>query len=391
MQRKAVSKIDIHKIGPWITLFIAIVIGSYIFVSSKQDNEIAKSRIATFQSHSIQETATVSSQNTQEAGYKSATETADAEKRKKETARLSKLKSDVENVFPGVICWGDSLTAGGGGKGATYPNVLQRLIEKEIYPNIPVVNCGVGGENSITIAGRSGAIPFVIAEPVLIPANRERVRIEFNSSSGAKVSPLRQQNCGVNPVVIDNIDGQIDIEQESYTSKDFHYFFLRKNNGNEIEFKPGDQIITSGSVNYQRYIPVIFIGQNGGWSNPTELISQQKAMIDYQNTKDNKFIIIGLSSGDSKSRRDLEAEMKNAYGDKFINLREYLSTKALSDAGIVPTNKDNEAMSAGSVPPSLLSDTVHFNAQGYELIGRLVFERMKSLEYFKEVTQIINQ
>ncbi len=40
-------------------------------------------------------------------------------------------------------------------------------------------------------------------------------------------------------------------------------------------------------------------------------------------------------------------------------------------------------------PQSLLSDTVHFNQCGYELIGHLLFERMDKLGYFDEVREII--
>ena len=40
----------------------------------------------------------------------------------------------------------------------------------------------------------------------------------------------------------------------------------------------------------------------------------------------------------------------------------------------------------GYTPFSLLAiDELHFNATGYELIGKLVYNRMESLGYFDEV------
>ncbi|MDP4193365.1 MAG: hypothetical protein Q8858_17510 [Bacteroidota bacterium] len=79
----------------------------------------------------------------------------------------------------------------------------------------------------------------------------------------------------------------------------------------------------------------------------------------------------------------MEQAMVKEYGDKYVNLREYLSTKGLSDAGIKPTSEDTKAMSSGSVPPSLLSGKVNLNAKGYKLVGNLVYKRLVDLGYFK--------
>ena len=83
--------------------------------------------------------------------------------------------------------------------------------------------------------------------------------------------------------------------------------------------------------------------------------------------------------------RAMEAE----YGEHYINLREYMATKALSDAEIEPTADDERAMQQGSTPPSLLSDPVHFNAEGYTLIGDLIFEKMLELGFFDDVVKAI--
>ena len=62
-----------------------------------------------------------------------------------------------------TICtWGDSLMTGAGGGGTTYPPVLQSLLGDEFL----VVNCGVGGENSLTIAARQGGIPTLLYDHV---------------------------------------------------------------------------------------------------------------------------------------------------------------------------------------------------------------------------------
>lgn len=82
-----------------------------------------------------------------------------------------------------VVCWGDSLTAshtnGTGYKGMvkgwikgddSYPGVLQDLLGD----GYDVVNCGVGGENTLTIMARQGAYPMLLAHDVVLLNDGER-------------------------------------------------------------------------------------------------------------------------------------------------------------------------------------------------------------------------
>ena len=67
-----------------------------------------------------------------------------------------------------VACWGDSLTAGAGGDGVTYPQVLaERIAEK--YTAVPVHNLGIGGENTVTILGRAGATVIHLYRKIVVP------------------------------------------------------------------------------------------------------------------------------------------------------------------------------------------------------------------------------
>jgi hypothetical protein len=55
-----------------------------------------------------------------------------------------------------VNCFGDSLTFSYGGDGLTYPGTLKKLLGNQYEVN----NLGIGGESTITIAGRQGSIPM---------------------------------------------------------------------------------------------------------------------------------------------------------------------------------------------------------------------------------------
>ncbi len=324
--------------------------------------------------------------------------------------------SDLEIIsqyLPGIVCWGDSLTAGAGGNGVTYPKVLQALIvenicqpydlkslfeskyaylvESEDYKvDIPVVNMGVGGENTLTIAGRNGAIPFVISEPLEIPAERTSVQVHFTSKDGQNVAPLRQGKAGIDSVTIGGIEGTLSISQESFTSEEYAYYFTRSVSGESKQIEPGTEIVTAASSQYLDYITVIFMGQNGGYADIEDLIRQQRAIIDHQTANQDRFIIVGLHTGTRESRRELEEAMQEEYGEHYINLREYMATQAMADAGLEPTAQDRILMEQGSTPASLLlSDALHFNATGYELIGKLVYSKLNTLGYFEEVQQAL--
>jgi hypothetical protein len=303
-------------------------------------------------------------------------------------AEQEELDATINDIIPGVVCWGDSLTAGAGGEGTSYPSVLQSLIAKYIY-EIPVINMGVGGENVNTIIGRAGGVPFVV-EAFAIPSDTSPVEIKLRSANGSSVAPLRQGDKGVNECFINNIAGTISIEQESYTSEEFTYYFSRTTPGESIDVSDGTKVITSGSLLYNEYIPIIFIGQNGGWEDYDDLISKQMSIVKTHTKNKDKFIILGLTTGTREDRVGLEVAMSNAYGRKYINLREYLSSEGMYASSLIPTEEDLEAMAIGSVPGSLLSDKKHLNAAGYMLIGNIVYERMCELGYFDDVLDVLN-
>lgn len=126
------------------------------------------------------------------------------------------------------------------------------------------------------------------------------------------------------------------------------------------------------------------MGTNGVWSTPEELIGQIQSMIDGQFHKE-LYVVIGLSTGTAEERVDLENEMEKEFGKHYINLREYLSTEGLDDAGLLPTEEDLKNMEEGIVPVSLRSDDVHLNATGYELLGKLVYERMAECGFWENI------
>lgn len=328
--------------------------------------------------------------------------------------RHEELKNNINKYIPGIVCWGDSLTFGSGGNGVSYPETLSDLITKNILDKyspigseysgiispfkykltIPVVNMGVGGENTATILGRNGAEPFVIDKDFTIPKGRNSVPISFSNKKGKEIAPLRYGDAGIETVKIDGIEGSISLRESGEGDNlKLSYSFSRSQEGKSKDISAGTEIITDGSENYRDYITVILMGYFGGYDSTSQLISQINSIIDRQTDHKDRYIVLGIPDPNTVGIEQIEDAMRSEYGDKFINLRKYLCTDALSDAGLKPTEDDERLLSMGQVPISLRvrEDNVHLNAYGYELVGKKVYERMDELGYFDELKKLIKE
>ena len=80
-----------------------------------------------------------------------------------------------------VLCWGDSVTEGMAmPRGKDYPSRLQALLG----PVYEVLNSGDGGENSITIPARQGAVPLATAAEIKFAAGESAVQVGDASDNG---------------------------------------------------------------------------------------------------------------------------------------------------------------------------------------------------------------
>lgn len=304
----------------------------------------------------------------------------------KEKEHYTNLATDVvESInkdLPGIVVYGDSLTTGAGGNGITYPNQLEKLLNQNIY-DIPVVNLGVGGENVRTILGRAGSIPYSVSS-FTIPEDGTPVEIKL-SSEGKVVGPLKQGDGELNPVNIDGVEGKITVEnpQDDENTK---YFFERSDRGEEVQIKEGEKVVPGTSNKYHNYLPIIFVGQNGGYQTNQELADLISTIIDMDKANE-KYIVIGLTTGDAESNSEMESVMEDNFGENYINMREYVSENGLEIAGLKATGEDKDAMEIGAVPPSLLYDETHFNKDGYPVLSQAIYERMEDLGYLDNVKE----
>ena len=287
-------------------------------------------------------------------------------------------QENVSNYNNKLIDIGDSLTAGAGGNGVNMSNVTARLLG----PDWTVLNMGVGGENTLTIGARHGSIPMYINESIILPKDGSKVEISsglFSSYNDKKIFPLLQGNAGINPCFIDNLSCQINRSNNKY------YLNILNPIKEDYRISKNTQIITSLSK-IKDGILTIFIGQNGGYETPQELLSQIKLFVQHKG--DNNIIVI---TSHGRTSPEIVRIVQEKFQEKHIDLKNYMVNKGLNDAinfgllpdnGEFPTSQDLESIKKNEVPPSLLKDHIHFNSIGYELLGRLRFNKGKELGYW---------
>lgn len=328
----------------------------------------------------------------------------------------------VAQYLPGIICWGDSLTAGSSGN-VSYPATLQKYIntylcdiydlrssieDAELYTrlnwddykiSIPVINMGSGKEDTATILGRSGVVPYVVKSDFVIPSDTTSVPITIKSENGSAVTPLTAGNAGVNPVRIAGVQGTLSLVTTGQGWGQYTYEFSRLEEGAETTVPSGTEIVTSCKEEYRDYIHIIWLGTYGDFQNPEKLVSDVKTLLQRQIGNPDRYLVIGPCAlrgtwaGTDPSTLDaIDSTMLQAFGSHYLNVRKYLMVDGLRDAGIPISKEDKLIIQRGRVPESFRSNTsdADLNSIAYKLIGKLVYERMDRLGYFDELRSGLN-
>lgn len=328
----------------------------------------------------------------------------------------------IAQYLPGVVCWGDSLTSGSSGN-VSYPHTLQKYLDTYICGvydlrysleikeglsatewddykvSIPVVNLGAGREDAVTILGRSGVVPYVISQNFVIPAGTESVPVAIKSEDGKTVTPLIAGDGGVNPVTIAGVQGTLTRTASATQWDQYIYQFTRLEAGQEVSVEQGTPIMTAVTNAYQDYIHIVWLGTYGTSGNPDKLVSDTKLLLQRQNLNEERYLVIGPCTYNGSwqmaspyAMDAIDSAMLQAFGDRYVNLRKYLIEDGLRDAKISATTQDKQNVANGTIPDSFRSNAngADLNGVAYELLGKLVYERMDRLGYLDEVREALN-
>ena len=335
---------------------------------------------------------------------------------------LQAYETDMQTVaqyLPGIVCWGDSMTAGSSGN-VSYPGTLQKYIDTylcDIYDfrstvenaqdytrmdwdsctvSIPVVNMGSGREDSATILGRSGVIPYVVGTDFEIPAGTESVYITLKSADGENVSPLTAGNAGVNPVTINGVEGTITRVSNGQGWGQNVYQFTRTEAGEAVSVEKGTEVITACASEYRDYLHIVWLGTYTSFVNPEKLVSDTQLLLSRQAQNPDRYLVLGpcalsgsWTNGASDTMDAIDSAMLQAFGNHYINVRKYLMVDGMTDAGITASKEEQLLIQQGRVPTSFRSNAsgADLNGTAYKLVGKLVYERMEALGYFDEIRQ----
>jgi hypothetical protein len=169
-----------------------------------------------------------------------------------------------------------------------------------------------------------------------------------------------------NPVSVNNHTFDIKRTKNTYTvdnlSEPFNYF--------------GEPFICNiANTDFSFY--VIWCGTNNLDGNTDDIFNGwKKAKKVYPNC-----ILIGLTwdsfDGALDKIHTLDTLALKEFGSRYISLHDSIVKYGLSYNSITPTSNDTANINAGKIPPSLLSDSVHFNEKGQKYVAHLVQERLK--------------
>lgn len=275
---------------------------------------------------------------------------------------IEDLKESLPYSDVDLICWGDSLTAGAGGA-KSYPQVCAEEL------GITYRNCGVGGENANTIAARQGG------NNVIIPSGSVNgTYLSLSDLFGANIAPLLQgtgADSG-NKIFINGEWCDLSYSSSTYTISGY--------TGESLSIPAIGKFRGS---DYRGKITVIWVGQNGSTYTGLTGIDARIAIINsmIKHLDNNNYVIFGLSTGSDSTMNDQDNALLAEYGNKFFPVRRLLVENGLTLEGITPTAQDEAEMTAGTVPTSLRSDVTHLNTAGYDAVGKMLADKIRSLGY----------
>jgi hypothetical protein len=275
---------------------------------------------------------------------------------------------------PEIVCWGDSMTAGAGGGGTTYPNVLASLSGRT------VTNKGIGGQTSTQIVARQGGQPITVnVTSAQIPASggvsvtSKNINILYNSGSftGSSTGTL------------------VGVAGTMTTDGSGNWTFTRTASGSIVNCPNGSQFIPDDALTYQEHTVVMWIGRNNAQGGYTTLGDAQ-ALRDYLKTLYKRTIVLAICNGAGEftgtaqhtSITSQNTAFAAEFGANYIDIRRLIIDNALtimSGAGITPNSQDTTDIAGDTIPVSLRSDSVHFLAPVYTYIAGLVNDKINQL------------
>ena len=275
-----------------------------------------------------------------------------------------------------INCFGDSLTAGTAfGNTLSYPQKLRQLTGLEVN------NYGIGGENSLTIAARIGALPLTAYMDNCVDGKMYSVRLRTSDGRAPELLRQVQDDTGndlVNPVTIKGISGTLSRQGDML-------FFAP--DGGFIRTPCEAEISTClSALDFSNDINIFWAGTNDytSMSNVGQVMGNICAMIDFCGSE--KYLVLGLTALEYMPEVDEVNEvLSKKFGGRFLNFRSYLLENIMTIEDVKLDREDIKMLQQGDIPYCLIKapqyDHVHGNEQFFDLLGRCVYDKLQELGY----------
>lgn len=326
---------------------------------------------------------------------------------------LEEIEIPTYNTQKSITVWGDSITWGSAASNSNkcYAMILKSLLAQNGV-DADVVNCGVGGETFQNILVRQGAFGFYLSEDITLPHDKSEIVIQTitNYILNRKFKNTWYGDDSYFGLLLQGENGR-GSEAEEYKTVNPIYanghkckmsyngnqqnatitLCLDEDVTNDVIIKKGTPLYCHGN-SFKSDISVFSIGTNDGWTIKSNgVFDAEKSAENYINMIDlaigkagtSKVIICSPYGGTAlrtagvEGLKVLEFALAKHFGSRFFNWREYLVNYGLSDADLSATEQDLKDINEGKCPSSLLSDGLHPNDKGHEVIGKMLYEIMK--------------
>lgn len=305
----------------------------------------------------------------------------------------SATNSDDKDSPLTISCWGDSLTEGMGIAAAyNYPSVLNDYLGREKYT---VLNGGDGGEDSITIMARQGAVKIYTSNKIDFKEGDIEVKIGDGSGNGfetaegqvIRLTPPLGREMPVNDITIGEEKYQIVQKNFDWAGRTCEVYLKRTTNiDNAVSIEKGTEVkFASTDIAKTNHCDIYLMGGNGGYNNDVKtLIEQYKKMIEHRGNENYLVLVPYWTAGNATQ------EFINAFGDKAVDFLTPATDKNIleNELEITLSDLDNQYLAVRrDVPPCLKlnnnANEGHMNEKGYKLLAKVIYEQGKELGYWQ--------
>lgn len=273
------------------------------------------------------------------------------------------------------IADGDSITQGGHGGGTphNWPAHLSILLGK------PVINRGRSGSTGVEAAMQQGGLTPILTIPggVLPKETTVQVPVELIFPTIADGSFTGGVGHG-RRLYVGTFDG---IPAELAENTDDSWTIRRTVAGStEYRTTPRTPFLIDG-LN-PKATRIFWPGRND--YPKTNVLANIDRMAKWTTDNGGRFLVLSIlsRSGNGETQDDnIEIRAVNEaiqlkYPKNYVNIRDWLVYHGVEAAGLTPTDADNKAKSVGGIPPSLMHDSLHPNADGRIAIAKYIHQQL---------------